>query len=140
MAVTMHVDIASQEGLIYSGLAEMLAVEGVNGAMGIFPFHAPLLSELVPGPVRIVKREGDEEIIFVSGGILEVQPDIVTILADTVIRGDDLTEAAAEAAQERAKQALADNQADIDYGHAQAELLRAAAMLKTIRQIKSHIR
>ena len=140
MAITMHVDVVSLEEAIYSGLAESLQVTGIQGDLGIFPFHAPLLTELMPGPVRIVKAAKTEEVIFISGGLLEVQPDVVTILADTVLRGRDLDEAEAFKAAERAKAFLLEQKADIDYALARVELARAAGLLRTIREIRKQIR
>ena len=102
MAVSVHVDIVSAETEIFSGLAEMVVATGSLGELGIAPGHAPLLSELRPGQVRVIKQGGEEELYYISGGMLEVQPHFITILADTAIRADDLDEAAALEAKEKA--------------------------------------
>ncbi|MDO8705299.1 MAG: F0F1 ATP synthase subunit epsilon, partial [Sulfuricaulis sp.] len=121
MALTLHVDIVSAEKEIYSGRAEMVFAPLVTGEIGILPRHAPLLARMKPGEVRV--RTGDEELSFyVSGGLLEVQPHVVTVLANTAVRARDLDEAAALQAKERAEEALRDRKADIDYATAQAEL------------------
>jgi F-type H+-transporting ATPase subunit epsilon len=136
--VTMHVDIVSAESAIFSGRAQMLFVTGELGDLGILPRHAPLLTKIRPGPVRVVQDNGEEEIIFVTGGILEVQPDIVTILADTVLRSDDMNEQAAEKARLRAEEKLAKGfDTDLDYDTARAELARAVGLLRTIKELRS---
>lgn len=136
MPMTIHCDIASAEEGIFSGLAEMVIATGSLGELGIGYGHAPLLTSLIPGPVRVIKQNGEEEIYYVSGGYLEVQPGIVSILADTAIRADDLDEAAAAEAQKEAEHALANQSADLDYGRAASELAAAAAQLRTIQQIR----
>jgi F-type H+-transporting ATPase subunit epsilon len=132
----MHVDIVSAEKAIFSGTVTMLFAPAEMGEVGIAPRHAPLLTWLKPGEVRIVTQEGDERSYFVSGGILEVQPHIVTVLADTAIRARDLDEAAALEAQERAEHLLSDKKTDIDYAKAQAELAESAAQLRTIQKLR----
>lgn len=136
MAMTLHCDIVSAEEAIFSGLAEMVVAHGTLGDLGIEYGHAPLLTALEPGPVRVKVQGGEEQIFYVSGGFLEVQPGVVTILADTAVRAADLDEAAAVEAQKTAVHALSDKQADIDYGRAAAELAAAAAQLRTIQQIR----
>ncbi len=136
MAMTMHVDIVSAEKSIFSGTVTMLFAPAEMGEVGIAPRHAPLLTWLKPGEVRVQTQEGEERSYFVSGGILEVQPHVVTVLADTAIRARDLDEAAALEAKERAEHMLADKQADIDYAKAQAELAQSAAQLRTIQKLR----
>lgn len=135
-ASTMQVSIVSQEARIYSGLATMLIAAGVMGDLGIAPRHAPLLTVLRPGPVRIVKPEGDEEVIYVSGGILEVQSSDVTILADMVVRDSELDEESANKAKALAEKHLLEHHGDLDYSVAQAELAHAVGMLRTIKEIR----
>src|SRR6056297_2822960 len=122
MAMTLHVDIVSAESAIFSGTAEMVFAPAVMGEVGIAPRHSPLLSPLKPGEVRVRLPGGEEEVFYVSGGILEVQPHVVTVLSDTSLRAHDLDEAKALEAKESAETALADRSADIDYAKAQAEL------------------
>ena len=118
---------------------EHIVATGAVGELGIWPRHSPLLTALKPGPIRIVKAGGEEEIFYISGGILEVQPHIVTILADTVVRAGDLDEAAAIEAKERAEQALLNKQAELDYSKATAELAQAVAQLQAIRKLKKKL-
>lgn len=137
MAMTIHVDIVSAEEEIFSGPAEMVFASAVMGDMGILPRHAPLLTELKPGEVRIKTSGGEEELFYyVSGGMLEVQPHVVTVLADTAVRAKDLDEAAAVQAKERAEQALRDKTSEFEYAQAQAELAEAAAQLRAIRKLR----
>ena len=137
MAMTIHCDIVSAEEEIFSGLVEMLVANGDVGELGVSYGHAPLLTSLVPGPVRVITQGGDEEIFYVSGGFLEVQPGVVSILADTALRADDLDEAAAEEARKEAEQALANQSGEFDYGRAAVRLAEAAAQLATLRKIRS---
>jgi F-type H+-transporting ATPase subunit epsilon len=137
MAMTIHCDIVSAEEEIFSGLVGMLVATGEMGELGVSYGHAPLLTSLVPGPVRIVTQDGQERIFYVSGGFLEVQPGVVTILADTAIRADDVDEAAAEEARKEAEHALANQTGDFDYGRASAQLAEAAAQLATLRKMKN---
>lgn len=133
--MTIHVDIVSAEDSIYSGLAEMVYVPAELGELGIAPRHTQLLSRLKPGEVRI--DTGKEELsFFISGGILEIQPHVVTVLADTAIRADDLDEAKALEAKKRAEDALADKSANINFAKAQAELAEAAAQLQAISRLR----
>src|SRR6056297_1957602 len=115
MAMTVHCDVVSAEEKIYSGLVEMLIATGSEGELGIQPGHAPLLTALKPGPVRILKQGGEEEILYVSGGYLEVQPSIVTLLADTAVRAKDVDEAAAQQAQRDAEKAMAEKTSEVEY-------------------------
>ncbi len=135
MSMTIHVDIVSAEASIYGGLAEMVFAPGELGELGIAPRHAPLVTRLKPGEVRV--NTGKEELdFFISGGILEVQPHLVTVLVDTAIRADDLDEAKALAAKKQAEDALADKTSDIDFAKAQAELAEAAAQLQAISRLR----
>lgn len=136
MAMTMHLDIASTEARIYSGRVESLVVTGTMGDMGILPGHAPLLTALVPGPVRLVTQEGEEQIFYVSGGFLEVQPGMVSILADTAIRADDMDEVEAERAKNDAEAAVLNRDAAFEYSRAAVQLAEAAAQLRTIQQLR----
>ena len=137
MAMTIHCDIVSAEEAIFSGLVEMLVATGDVGELGVSYGHAPLLTSLKPGPVRIVKQGGDEEVYYVSGGFLEVQPGVVSILADTALRAGDVDEAAAEEARKEAEHALANQSGDFDYGRASSQLAEAAAQLATLRKMKN---
>ena len=137
MAMTIHCDIVSAEEEIFSGLVVLLVATGNEGELGVNYGHAPLLSALKPGPVRIVTQEGDEEVYYVSGGFLEVQPGVVTVLADTALRADDVDEAAAEEARREAEHALANQTGEFDYGRASAQLAEAAAQLATLRKMKN---
>lgn len=134
---TIHVDVVSAEALIFSGEAKFVALPGESGELGILPRHTPLITRIRPGAVRIEKADGSEEFVFVAGGILEVQPNVVTVLADTAIRGKDLDEAKAEEAKQRAEEALRNHDASIDYAVAQAELISAVAQLAAIRKLRS---
>jgi len=137
MANTIHVDVVSAEESIFSGEAKFVALPGENGELGILPRHTPLITRIKPGAVRIERADnGEEEFVFVAGGILEVQPGVVTVLADTAIRGHDLDEAKAEEARKNAEEALHNRSADIDYAQAQAELASAMAQLAAIRKLR----
>ena len=137
MAMTIHVNIVSAEQLLYTGTAEVVIAPGARGELGIYPRHTPLLTTLKPGSVRIkVPNQAEEEVIYVSGGILEVQPHIVTILSDTAIRGGDLDEAKALEAKRAAEEALKDKAATMDYAQAQAELAQAIAQLAAIKKLR----
>jgi F-type H+-transporting ATPase subunit epsilon len=136
MAMTLHVDIVSAEAEIFSGTATMVFAPAEMGEVGIAPRHAPMLTHLKPGEVRVQTQSGDEMSFFVSGGLLEVQPHVVTVLADTAVRAADLDEAHALAAKERAEQMLADKSAEIDYAKAQAELSQSMAQLAAIRKLR----
>ena len=134
--MTLHVDIVSAEAEIYSGTATMVYAPAEMGEIGIAPRHAPLLTRLKPGEVRVQSNEGAEQSFFVSGGMLEVQPHVITVLADTAIRADDIDEAHAIEAKTRAEKLLADKTADIDYAKAQVELAQSMAQLAAIRKLR----
>lgn len=133
--MSVHVYIVSAEGEIHSGSASMVFAPGVMGELGITPRHAPLLTNLKPGEVRVQDGE-TEQTFFVSGGTIEIQPHLITILADTAIRAHDLDEAAALEAKRRAEEALADRDSEIDLAGAQGELAAAMAQLKTLERIR----
>ncbi|MFC0136019.1 F0F1 ATP synthase subunit epsilon [Massilia eurypsychrophila] len=137
MANTIHVDVVSAESLIFSGEAEFVALPGEAGELGIYPKHTPLITRIRPGAVRIkvVGRE-EEEFVFVAGGILEVQPNGVTVLADTAIRGHDLDEAKAMEAKKLAEEQLVNKESKIDYAKAQSELATAIAQLAAIARLR----
>ncbi|PXX44870.1 F0F1 ATP synthase subunit epsilon [Undibacterium pigrum] len=137
MAHTIHVDVVSAEELIFSGEAEFVALPGEAGELGIYPKHTPLITRIKPGAVRIkVPGKAEDEFVFVAGGLLEVQPDAVTVLADTAIRGHDLDEAKASEAKKLAEQALVNRDSKIDYAQAQAELASAIAQLAAIQRLR----
>ncbi len=136
MAMTVQCDIVSAEREIFSGLVEMVIATGSVGDLGITYGHAPLLTGIKPGPVRLIKQGGEEEIYFISGGYLEVQPYHITVLADTALRAEDMDEAAAIEAQQHAQQQLADQSSEIDFQRAAAQLAEAAAQLRTLQAIK----
>ena len=136
MAMTMHCDIASSEARIYSGRVLSLVATGTLGDLGIMPGHAPLLTALIPGPVRLVTSEGEEHIYYVSGGFLEIQPGVVNILADTAVRADDLDEAQAEQAKQSAEEAIVNRDAAFEYSRAATQLAEAAAQLRTLQQLR----
>ncbi|MFT5083484.1 MAG: F-type H+-transporting ATPase subunit epsilon [Lentisphaeria bacterium] len=140
MAMTVHCDIVSAEEEIFSGLVELLVASASEGEVGIAYGHAPLLCSLQPGPVRIKKQNGKEEVYYVSGGYLEVQPHAVTVLADTALRAADMDEAAALDAKKRAEHALQDQAEGIDYSKATAQLAEAAAQLRTLRAIRKKLK
>jgi F-type H+-transporting ATPase subunit epsilon len=137
MANTIHVDVVSAEEQIFSGEAEFVALPGEAGELGIYPKHTPLITRIRPGAVRIkVAGRAEEEFVFVAGGILEVQPNAVTVLADTAIRGRDLDEAKATEAKKAAEEALANRETDIDFAFAQTELAVAMAQLAAIARLR----
>lgn len=136
MVMTVHVDIVSAEKEIYSGLAEMVFAPAELGEVGISPRHAPLITRLTPGEVRVKVDEKESHPFYISGGILEVQPHVVTILADTAIRAKDIDEAAAIEAKARAEEALADKTGKIDYAKAQAQLIQAMMQLRTLDRLR----
>lgn len=139
-AMTFHCDIVSAEEEIFSGLVEMIVAAGAEGDLGITYGHAPLLTSLNPGPIRIIKQGGEEEIYYLSGGYLEVQPHVVSILADTALRADDMDEAAALEAKQQAEQALHNQSGEFNYSRAAAELAEAAAQLRTLEQVRRKAR
>ncbi|HBX38587.1 MAG TPA: F0F1 ATP synthase subunit epsilon [Pseudohongiella sp.] len=136
MAMTMHCDIVSAEKQIFSGLVEMVVATGTLGDLGVAPGHAPLLTELIPGPVRCVLRDGGEEIYYVSGGYLEVQAGTVTVLADTAIRAGEVDEAAAQQAIEDVQKAIANKDSEFEYSRAATQLAEAVAQLRALKQLK----
>lgn len=140
MAMTVHCDVVSAEEKIFSGLVEILTATGTEGEMGIQLGHAPLLTALKPGAVRIVKQGGDEEVLYVSGGYLEVQPNIITLMADTAVRAKDVDEAAALEAQKEAEKALANKTGEFEYSRAAVELAEAAAQLRTLQKLRKNVR
>jgi F-type H+-transporting ATPase subunit epsilon len=141
MVMSVHVDVVSAEESIFSGLAEMVVVPGEQGELGIYPRHAPLLTRIKPGSVRIklADKQGEEALIYVSGGILEVQPNVVTVLADTAIRGADLDEARALEAKRAAEEAMKNRTSDVDYAKAQSELAEAIAQIHAIQKLRKQI-
>ena len=137
MANTIHVDVVSAEAQIFSGEAEFVALPGEAGELGIYPKHTPLITRIKPGAVRIkVAGQAEDEFVFVAGGILEVQPNAVTVLADTAIRGADLDEAKAMEAKQKAEESLVNRESKIDYAKAQAELSAAIAQLAAIQKLR----
>lgn len=136
MAMTFHCDIVSAETEIFSGLVELLVASGVEGDLGICYGHAPLLTSLRPGPIRVKRQNGEEEIYYISGGFLEVQAHATTVLADMALRADDMDEAAAGEAKKLAEQALSNQSGDLDYSRAAAQLAEATAQLRTLRAIR----
>lgn len=137
MAMTFHCDVVSAEREIFSGLVELLVANGAEGELGLTYGHSPLLTRLKPGPVRLKTQKGDEQIFYVSGGFLEAQPHLVTVLADTALREGDMDEVAAEKAKDAAEQALKDAGDDVDYGKVSQRLAEAEAQLRTIRAIRN---
>ena len=136
MAMTIHVDVVSAEEMIFSGLAEFVVLPGEAGELGIMPGHMPLMTRIKPGAVRIKRQDGSEELIFVASGLLEVQPGLITVLADTAIRGHDLDEARALESRKAVQEAMANRASTMDYGRAQAELAEAAAQLAAIDRLR----
>ena len=139
MAITMHLDIVSAEKEVFSGVVQFVVVTAMLGEVGIKPGHAPLLTMLKPGEIRVTLEHGQEEVYYVSGGMLEVQPYYTSILADTVERADSLDEAAALAAKQKAEEAMQNRDADVDYSMAAAELARAAAQIRAIQKLRKHM-
>jgi len=136
MAMTVHLDIVSAESEIFSGLVETVQLTGVEGELGIMPGHAPLLTRLIPGTIRFVKQGGKEEVFYVSGGMLDVQPNCVTVLADTVVRADDIDAAEAEEAKRRAAAALHNQESNFDYSAVAAELAEATARIRALQKMR----
>lgn len=134
--MTTNCDIVSAEESIFSGSVRMVVASGVMGELGILPGHTPLLTQLKPGPIRLIQPDGAEEIFYCSGGILEIQPHMVTILADTVVRADNLDIAAAEEARKQAEIALVNQKDEVDYANAAAQLAEAVARLRTLDAIR----
>jgi F-type H+-transporting ATPase subunit epsilon len=140
MTKTIQCDIVSAQEEIFSGEATMLIAAGIAGELGITPRHAPLITQLKAGPVRVLKEDGEEEFFFVSGGILEVQPHMITVLSDTATRGADLDEAAAKAAKAEAERQLADRTGEMEVAEAQSQLMQAAAQLAALEQLRKKIK
>ncbi len=136
MAMTVQLDVVSAEEKIFSGLVESIQVTGSEGELGILPGHIPLLTGIKPGMVRIVKQFGEEHLIYVAGGVLEVQPHTVTVLADVAVRSEDLDEQAALAAQKRATEVMQNAGADFNYAEAAAQLAEAIAQLRLIQKLR----
>lgn len=139
MAITTHLDIVSAEREIFSGVVEMLVATAELGEVGIAPGHAPLLTALKPGEIRITLPGGRQEVYYISGGMLEVQPYYVTVLADEAERAEEINEAAALAAKARAEEAIANKNADLDYSKAAAELAQAIAQIRVIRKLRKDL-
>ena len=137
MVATVHIDVVSAEESIFSGEAEFIAAPAQMGEVGIYPRHAPMITSIKPGALRIkLADKNEEQLIYISGGILEVQPGVVTVLADTAIRGDDLDEAQANAAKKAAEEAMKNRSSDVDYAKAQAELAEAIAQIQAIQKLR----
>ena len=137
MANTIHIDVVSAEESIFSGEAEFVVLPGEMGELGIYPRHTPLITRIKPGSVRIkVAGQAEEELVFVAGGVLEVQPGVITVLADTAIRGHDLDEAKALAAQQRAQETMQNRTSQLEYAKAVAELAEASAQIAAIRKLR----
>jgi len=136
MAMTVHCDIVSAEKQIFSGLVEMVVAAGTEGDLGIGYGHAPLLSGLQPGPIRVITQSGEEDVYYVSGGYIEVQPHAVTVLADTALRAEDMDEAAAQQAKEDAERNMANRSGEFDYSAAAVQLAEASAQLRTLQAIR----
>ncbi len=136
MSMTMHVNIVSAESEIYSGTVTQVFAPAEMGEVGVMPRHAPMLSTLKAGVVRVVPLEGEEQTFFVSGGILEIQPHVVTILSDTALRAADIDEAAAMEAKSRAEAAIKDKASDMDYAKAKSELIEAVAQIEALKKIR----
>ena len=137
MVATVHIDVVSAEESIFSGEAEFVAAPAQMGEVGIYPHHAPMITSIKPGALRIkLADKNEEQLIYISGGILEVQPGVVTVLADTAIRGYDLDEAQANAAKKAAEEAMKNRSSDVDYAKAQAELAEAIAQIQAIQKLR----
>jgi F-type H+-transporting ATPase subunit epsilon len=139
MAMTIHVDIVSAEAALFSGIAEYVVVPAEMGEVGIYPRHTQMLTRIKPGSVRIKRPDvAEEEVIYVSGGMLEVQPHMITILSDTAIRGHDLDEAKALEAKRHAEEAMRNRASEMDYAKAQVELAEAVAQIAAIQKLRKH--
>lgn len=140
MAMRVHLNIVSAEAEIFSGQAEMVCAPAIMGEVGITPRHAPLITRLKPGEVRVSIPDGEEQSFYVSGGILEVQPHLVTVLSDTALRAHDVDEAAALAAKERAEQAMEDRTSEMEYAKAKSELAQAVAQIAALRRFRGKMK
>lgn len=137
MTSSVHCDVVSTEKSLFSGSAEMVVVSGESGDLGILPGHTPILTSIRPGPVRIIKQGGDQEIIYASGGYLEVQPNKVIVLADTALRAKEINESRAMQAREKAQKEMENSKGKMDYSRAASKLARASAMLRTLEELRS---
>jgi F-type H+-transporting ATPase subunit epsilon len=140
MSKTFQCDIVSAQNEIWSGQAAQVFATGISGELGIYPRHTPLITQLKPGPVRVVDEAGEEQFFFCGGGIIEVQPHMVTVLADTAQRGEDLDEAAAQKAKEEAERAIADHTDKLEVAQAQAKLADALAQLQALEHLRKSVR
>ena len=140
MSKTFQCDIVSAQDEIWSGQAAQVFATGVAGELGIYPRHTPLITQLKPGPVRVVDEHGEEQFFFVGGGIIEVQPHIVTVLADTAMRGADLDEAAAQKARDEAEREIADRTGEMEVAQAQAKLAEAIAQLQALERLRKDLK
>ncbi len=140
MSKTLQCDIVSAEEKIWSGEAAQVFATGVSGELGIYPRHTPLITQLKPGPVRVVDTQGEEQFFFVGGGIIEVQPHMVTVLADTAVRAKDLDAAAAQRAKEEAERELANRTGELEVAEAQAKLAEAVAQLQALEQLRKKLK
>ncbi len=140
MSKTIQCDIVSAEAEIWSGQAAQIFATGVSGELGVYPRHAPLITQLRPGPVRVVDESGEEQFFFCGGGIIEVQPHVVTVLADTAMRGEDLDATAAERARDEAERALADRTEALEVAQAQAKLAEAIAQLQALERLRKSMK
>ncbi|NOT14204.1 MAG: F0F1 ATP synthase subunit epsilon [Methylotenera sp.] len=139
MVNTVHIDVVSAEASIFSGEAEFVVAPASAGEVGLFPNHAPMITTIKPGALRIKQvNEAQEVLIFISGGMLEVQPGVITVLADTAVRGHDLDEAKALEAKQAAEEAMKNRTSDVDYAKAQAELSEAVAQIQAIERLRKH--
>lgn len=136
----MQVDIVSAEAEIWSGKAAALFAPGSQGELGIYPGHTALITQLVPGDLRVLQEDGEEHVFYISGGLLEIQPHVATVLSDVAMRAADLDEAAILASRQRAEEALRDSAAELDYAHVQAELASTAAQLRAIQKMRKHLK
>ena len=140
MAITVHCDVVSAEESIFSGIVEFAVFPGEAGELGVYPHHTPLLTRIRPGTVRLkVPHQEAYELVYVSGGMLEVQPGLITVLADTAIRAHDIDEAKALEAKRKAEEALANRKAEVDYASAEAELAQAIAQLHTVSHLRRNV-
>lgn len=136
MAMSIHCDIVSAENALFSGLVEMVVASGLLGELGIARGHAPLLTQIKPGEIRLTLQGGEKELFYVSGGMLEVQPHCITVLADTAVRAESINEASALEAERKAREMLANKSADFDYTAASSELARAVAQIRLLKKMK----
>jgi F-type H+-transporting ATPase subunit epsilon len=136
MTSSIHCSIVSAEQEIFAGTVQRVVATGTLGEIGVYPGHTPLLTGILPGPVKLVLEDGSEEMFFASGGFLEIQPTSITLLADTAVRADDIDEAAAQEAERKAQQELSDQRADVDFARVAADMKEQAALLRTVRKFR----